>query len=377
LASARPERVAVLGPSGLPPRQRWTAWLAERGDDDETSRRIAAVTDLEAAGTEVRLADVDLTDGEAVAAALTALLDELDGAGAAALDLRGVLQASGEQGPELARGLAELDRDFLRYRLASRLAGVPAVQRTLAARGVEPGFWLLASTVASAVGGPSIAADCAADLYLDALARAEDRRGGEADTGAAARWTAVDWDALRPSDGAAGVPGLENAIAPAEAADAFDRLLAGVAAHRSGVPQVIVSTTDLAGRVAAARRAPGTTAAGGEARGRPELANEYVAPESDAERQIQAIWEDVLGVAGIGVEDNFFDLGGNSLVATQLVSRLRGTFRIDLPLQDFFAGATIADVARSLEVARWVQESGDEAVTVGADLGADEETGEI
>lgn len=52
------------------------------------------------------------------------------------------------------------------------------------------------------------------------------------------------------------------------------------------------------------------------------MAASYIAPSAGLERQIAAIWEDILGIAGIGAADNFFDLGGDSLIGGKLVMRL-------------------------------------------------------
>jgi amino acid adenylation domain-containing protein len=78
---------------------------------------------------------------------------------------------------------------------------------------------------------------------------------------------------------------------------------------------------------------------------RPDLEREYVAPRDEFEQQIAAIWEEVLGVEGVGVHDNFFDLGGHSLLATQVVSRVRSAFRTELPLRRLFETPTIQGLA--------------------------------
>jgi len=72
----------------------------------------------------------------------------------------------------------------------------------------------------------------------------------------------------------------------------------------------------------------------------------YIAPRSKTEERLARLWSDVLGVAQIGVRDNFFtELGGHSLLGTQLMSRVRTTFGIDLPLFRLFEAPTIADLA--------------------------------
>ena len=64
---------------------------------------------------------------------------------------------------------------------------------------------------------------------------------------------------------------------------------------------------------------------------------------------IARIWAELLRRDRVGVEDNFFDLGGDSLLATQVVSRVRSAFGVDLPLRRFFEGSTVAALAGMVE----------------------------
>jgi aspartate racemase len=70
-----------------------------------------------------------------------------------------------------------------------------------------------------------------------------------------------------------------------------------------------------------------------------------VPPRNDEERQLVAIWEDVLGVSGIGPRDNFFDLGGHSLLALRMFVRLEQSLRIRLPIATLFEAPTIEELA--------------------------------
>ncbi|WP_460199991.1 phosphopantetheine-binding protein [Scytonema sp. NUACC21] len=74
---------------------------------------------------------------------------------------------------------------------------------------------------------------------------------------------------------------------------------------------------------------------------RPNLSNSYVAPTDELEKQVTEIWQEVLGIAEVGIYDNFYELGGDSLIATQLVSRLRAKFPVDLPLRGLLLQAMI------------------------------------
>jgi amino acid adenylation domain-containing protein len=82
---------------------------------------------------------------------------------------------------------------------------------------------------------------------------------------------------------------------------------------------------------------------------RPELLNAYVAPRNEIERQITDAWQELLGIAPIGIHDDFFALGGHSLMATLLISQLRDIFPVELPIRELFEAATVAQLAEVIE----------------------------
>ncbi|MHC4713127.1 MAG: phosphopantetheine-binding protein [Planctomycetota bacterium] len=78
---------------------------------------------------------------------------------------------------------------------------------------------------------------------------------------------------------------------------------------------------------------------------RPELGVPCVAPRTPVEGQLSQMWSELLGISPVGVDDNFFDLGGHSLRAAQLLSRVSGAFGVDIPLPAFFESPTVAGIA--------------------------------
>ncbi|MCK4258408.1 MAG: amino acid adenylation domain-containing protein [Halanaerobiales bacterium] len=72
---------------------------------------------------------------------------------------------------------------------------------------------------------------------------------------------------------------------------------------------------------------------------------EYVAPSNDIEIRLVNIWKDVLGVQKVGLLDNFFDLGGHSLKATMLVSKVHKEFQTELQLKEIFNKPTVKELA--------------------------------
>ncbi len=87
-------------------------------------------------------------------------------------------------------------------------------------------------------------------------------------------------------------------------------------------------------------------------RQRPALATPFVAPCTATETHLVSIWRDVLGVEGIGVHDRFADLGGDSLLASQVINRVHRAFQVPIPVRVLLQAATIADMATMVDTAR-------------------------
>jgi NADPH:quinone reductase-like Zn-dependent oxidoreductase/acyl carrier protein len=144
---------------------------------------------------------------------------------------------------------------------------------------------------------------------------------------------------------------VSQGILPQEGVEAFKRIL------RGSLSQVVVSTTDLTDRLKQATKTSGgiffeesqsqqPTAA--VAHPRPQLSNAYVAPLTDTEKKVAKIWQDYLGILEVGVHDNFLDLGGDSLLATQIIARLREAFDVKLSLASLFEFPTVAQMADNI-----------------------------
>jgi hypothetical protein len=86
--------------------------------------------------------------------------------------------------------------------------------------------------------------------------------------------------------------------------------------------------------------------------GRPDIAQEFHAPATRTQEVLAGLWRDILGIEQIGVEDNFFLLGGDSLIATRLVAKIRSHFAVSdavFSLADFFVNPTIGAISGKLD----------------------------
>jgi hypothetical protein len=94
---------------------------------------------------------------------------------------------------------------------------------------------------------------------------------------------------------------------------------------------------------------------------RPVLETPLVMPRTPVEQVLATLWAEVLGLKEIGIDDDFLELGGDSLLAHQLISRVLATFQVTLSVPTLFQSPTVADMAMVI-VQHWAEEVGEEAL---------------
>ena len=340
-ALARPgARLALVGRTGLPPREEWASYLERAGADDRRARQIRAVQALEASGAKVVPIAGDVSDRASMAAAISA-------ARGAFGHFDAVFHAAGVAGGGL---IALKTKEAAAAVLAPKVRGTRALLTAL--EGDFPDIVVLFSSIAAVTGDVGQVDYSSANACLDAVAQSAAARGR--------RIVSIGWDAWQSVGMAVDTEvsgslrrqradAVSRGITPERGVDALFRVLSQPFAW------VVVSPPGLASRLAEADAAAGlvaaTTASAAARHARPDLATPYVAPRTKIETELVAVWEDLLGADGIGVDDNFFDLGGDSLLATQLIARLRAGFGRECSLREVMSHATVAALAATLDAA--------------------------
>jgi acyl carrier protein len=112
-------------------------------------------------------------------------------------------------------------------------------------------------------------------------------------------------------------------------------------------------------------------------RERPELEAEFIGPGTPVEVALAEIWSQVLDIDQIGIHDGFLELGGDSLKATRIVSRVISTFRAEVPLTALFDSPTVVEMALVVVQHRAAATSEDRIDTMLSELEAmsDEQVG--
>jgi len=82
---------------------------------------------------------------------------------------------------------------------------------------------------------------------------------------------------------------------------------------------------------------------------RPEISSDYAAPVNKTQQKLAEIWQQFLGIADIGILDDFFELGGDSLKGLTVISEIHKVFNVELSITDFFTTPTIQGLAETID----------------------------
>ncbi|MDO5611888.1 MAG: beta-ketoacyl synthase N-terminal-like domain-containing protein [Paracoccus sp. (in: a-proteobacteria)] len=311
----------ILAGDGLPQPPEWDRWLSGRPDADPGARLIATLRDLDPA--QIHVLGCDVTDAAALDAALTA-------AEARTGPVAGVFH-SAAMGDAFYSPLTDALPAGIADRLDRRRATLRALRQVLGRR--DAGFCLVQSSLSVLAGGRGLAAYAAENAWADAFAADANRSG-------VTRWQAVQWDAAETGS-------LAETLATArlltldEIWQAACRILA-----QPALTQVAVTPGNLRQRLAAPAPQPGPAPA-------QAVQTAYAAPRDPVETTVAAAMAEMLGVARVGIHDNFFERGGHSLMAIQIVNRLRREFGVDLPVRALlFEAPTAAGIAATIRTAQ-------------------------
>jgi NAD(P)-dependent dehydrogenase (short-subunit alcohol dehydrogenase family) len=331
LAREARARLVLVGRGSLPARAEWERRLAAGNDGDELLQRLRRLLALEELGAEVLALQADAADLEQMRE-VARRAEERFGR------LHGVIHAVGAEKVVVSiveTGPAEAEAQF-----RPRLQAAAVLEEVLEGRPLD--FCLLISSLSAVLGAVGSVAYTAAHAFLDAFAARHNR-------GSSVPWQSVNWDRWNtwreaPSAPTAGEAGFF--MTPAEAFEALRRTLSC-----RPLAQLVVSTGDLQARVDRWIRLIVSEEAEGSARGslyaRPELTEEYLAPRSAEERILAGIWCEALGLEKVGINDDFFELGGDSVLGLRIVAKANEA-GLRMTGRQIFEHHTIAELAAAV-----------------------------
>ena len=291
----------------------------------------ARIREIESLGGEVLLVDADVAEAEEIRGVIAQSVVRFGA-------LHGVIHAAGiTSGSSIFRGADELSDDDCETQFRPKIDGVRALAAALTGRELD--FVLLMSSNASVLGGLGLAAYAAANQFLDLFVAQQNRISP-------VPWISASWDGWPTHAGGRGralSTSIERfAMDEREAWDAFRRVVG------SGRGHVVVSAGDLLARLDRWTKLDAAEESVGE---RMAMDDDRVdGPRNAVEQGVAAVWLDMLGAPRVGIFDNFFELRGDSLLGTRMITRLNRHFGVRVPLRALFEDPTIAGLAERVGV---------------------------
>ena len=346
-----PAKFILFNRSKFPARKDWKHFLSVQTEKNVISQKIKTLQQLEQQGAEILVLQGDIADYDAVNQMIESVHRKFG-------HINGVIHAAGMADENLIQFHT---RKSLASVMAPKVIGTCILYNLLESHDLD--FFINCSSLNSIMASPGQVAYCAANNFLDSFAKTKGNDRSPIVSINWDRWKEVGMavDATSSLENKIKQFGnhvkqlLENqepGITSAEGQEVFNRIL------EQRLPQVITSITNLNQRIVKFKKVSitilnvlsGNQSTGKIAkRSRPNLDTGFVAPRNHFEQDVGAIFEDILGISGVGIHDNFFKLGGDSLLAVMTVAQINKSFGSHLTPSALAEWMTVEKIVAEIE----------------------------
>jgi len=362
LAKVLKARLVLTGRSFFPPPEEWDDWLTQHTHDetDDISRKIRKIKEFEKSGAKVMVASADAADFQQMQAVVTSAAERFG-------PIAGVFHTVGviDYGGVIQRRSWQMTADAM----AAKVKGTLVLDELF--KNSDLDFLILFSSITNVLYKDRFGqvGFVAANQFLEAFAYYKTYPGRTTRTNTCftvtVNWS--DWLEVGMTVNYFKQFYKENkekfeaqmqaiapfAILPPEGVAILNRVLEG------SFPVVAVSPTDLGMLLRQMNSRKPQELSGSAAETvpaesyyqRPELTSTYLAPRNEVQQQLVDIFQTFLGIHPVGIRDDFFELGGNSLTATSVISVIQKKLAKEIPLMELFNRPTIESLAEYIHTA--------------------------
>lgn len=339
----------LVGRSEFPTRGRWDKWLTEHASDDPTSLKIRKIREMESSGAEVLIIQSDIASLEDTQQFIRAIKERYPKLNAlihsaGVIDLGGVIQRR--------------NREITEKYMAPKVQGILNLEKALKSEELYVDILLLFSSIGNVLYKEKFGQISynASNEFVEAYATFQNTIGGLPTK--VINW--CDWievgmsvDAQRIKEAVTKTKIqyqslIHGDISPTEGVEVFKRFVHNPFSHLTVFPYDLNEIIGLQNSIQVelntfeevTKRVDSETVYF-----RPELSTEYVSPTNRLEKNLCEIFQRFFGLEKIGIYDDFFELGGDSLKAMSVISSIHKAFKVKLSFQVFISNPTIAELA--------------------------------
>ena len=312
-------KLILTGRSFIPPRLEWERWLAGHHDQDPVSVKIIQMKELEKAGAQVLAFSADSADEQQMQDVIARAEQEFG-------PINGVIHAAG-----LVKGLSfnlmqNLEPAHCREQFQPKVHGLVVLDSLFRDRELD--FCRVVSSISTVLGGLKLGAYAAANSFMDAYVKKHNRV-------TRSKWMSVDWEGDEPEETRIG---FDRSLS----LERVDQLLF---AREGNLQERIDRWVALESSQDDKSREEDNPSYIQPGRPRPNLLNPYIPPRKESEKTLVKIWQTLFGFEQVGIQDDFIELGGDSLKAVQIITRIHKELNVSISLLDFFKEPTIERIA--------------------------------
>ncbi|UII23761.1 non-ribosomal peptide synthetase/type I polyketide synthase [Fulvivirga ligni] len=339
LLSAFNANVILIGRSALPKKHQW---IKENGTDDEISKKNSRFAEMEKAGGRVEFIQTDSSSVEQMSKVIDQVSAEYG-------KVQGIFHAAGVLDRDLFNLASSITQEQVRGHFPAKDKILTVLKDIVEHHEVE--FIAAVSSLSSLVGGLGMVGYAAANQYMDSWIERENRRSN-------VKWISLNfcnWEGWKDdfADLSLSDDALKTFITPKEGKEVFKRLLMA----NNNETQIAISPVDLPSLIEKWKSIETSKEVNkvkkqATRQDKPAISVTYQAPESEMEEKLVVIWEELFGFGPIGVNDDFMELGGDSLKAVTMLSHVHSVTEMVMSLQDFFKNTTIKQIAFHLASAQ-------------------------
>jgi polyketide synthase PksJ len=339
--SVKGPKIILTGRRPMPDKNQWREILEKTNTDQQTIRIIEKLQQIEKSGAEIHYIQADISNLTEMETKLKALEEKL-GPVAGIIHTAGIADHAGV----IHRRSRKANEDVF----APKIAGTLVLDAITKDRKLD--FMVLCSSLSAVLTPFGQVGYSAANLFQDAYA-AQKRAKENAPV------VSIGWEAWQEVGMAVEAARKQQPIPPQhqqrglktrDAIEIFNRAL------QQEYPHLVISTVDLPKLMEhRANEENSQNAAEDKVEEteikttRPELTTAYAPPNTPIEKEMSEMWQKYFGYDRVGINDDFFELGGDSLKANIMVSKLHKTFAVKIPLSEIFNSPTIKKIAAYMQ----------------------------
>ncbi|MGD2087189.1 MAG: SDR family NAD(P)-dependent oxidoreductase [Candidatus Aminicenantes bacterium] len=317
LAKSVRARLILTGRAAFPPKEEWENHLAAKGEKDPVSQKIIKLQELENQGGKVLTAAADVADQNQMQEVIRQA-EKVFG------PLNGVIHGAGVIRGKSINVIREISPTQCEEQFHPKIYGLLTLESVLKDKTLD--FCWLLSSLSSVLGGLRFAAYSAANIFMDSFVSWHNQGNPQ-------RWTSILWEGMSANETA-------RAFKRMFALKEVDLLVVSWKEYLKERMAKWINRETLSDQEIQHQEGPSVALLP-----RPNLMNPYRAPQNPLQEELANIWQKLFGFEKIGIDDDFFELGGDSLRAITVISKIHQKLNVEIPLLEFFNRSTIAEQA--------------------------------